>query len=208
MLKSVLKRDWGIVRCQRLQQGVPTYNFIWLHHSAWHVANSNFSLGSRLFSCFLSLIIDVFQTIYSMLSCPLFLLVPPNFYSLSRATSFLSLVRKNRHLRNNKNRNQTNQDVAEQQYKKERAKGKAQETHIYGRHTNSHTRESHKSPKLEAVIHTQRIYKLEKNARLHYGTRNCHRCHCIHFVLALECWAWNPPLRVTCFTSETPLEKT
>lgn len=29
----------------------------------------------------------------------------------------------------------------------------------------------------------------------------------IHFVLAIDSWAWDVPLRVVCFPNETPLEK-
>ena len=55
--------------------------------------------------------------------------------------------------------------MTEQQEKKSERK-KHKKCIYTGRHTYSHIRESHKSPRLEAIIYTQRICKLEKKNAL------------------------------------------
>lgn len=38
-------------------------------------------------------------------------------------------------------------------------------------------------------------------------TKDIQWCRLVHFLLVIDCWDCRPPLRVVCFSSETPLDK-
>lgn len=63
------------------------------------------------------------------------------------------------------------------------------------------------------VVLSNSILVIVKNVKRktltwHYGTSNLQRCPWVPFPQAIDCLACSLPLKVVCFPSETPVEKT